>query len=38
MGLVLKAAVSSEEMLSVWGEGKLQNDVFLFILKVEKHF
>lgn len=38
MSLVLTAAVNSKEMLPVWGDSELQNDLLLFLLKVEKYF
>lgn len=37
MGIVFTAAVSSTELL-VWGDSELQNDLLLFLLKVEKYF
>lgn len=37
MVVVLTAAVSSTELLLVWGHNELQNGLLLFLLKVEKY-
>lgn len=37
MGLVLTAAVNSKEMLPLPGDSELQNDLLLFLLKVEEY-